>query len=201
MDAYKMGLENGDFFFGSFALNLHDFYRFAAGYEVTALLASVEEHRKAIINLNQMHVLNQQNILWQGLLNIAGQGGDALGKLKGKALDEDVMVPQWKAMDNKTVLATFYTMKIVLTVFIHDYLEALTCSDELEKYKESTQGSITINLLAFYGSLARIGLYPDASEKARKRYLRWVDKNLRLMKHWMKFVPPKPSPPVSPDPS
>lgn len=190
MDAYKMGLENGDFFFGAFALNLHDFYRFAAGYEFTDLLASVEEHRKAIINLNQMHVLNQQNILWQVLLNITGKEGENnLGKLKGKALDEDVMVPQWKEMDNKTILSTYYTVKIVMTVFTHDYKEALICSDELEKYKESTQGSIIIQLLAFYGSIARLGLYPDASEKERKRYLRWVNKILRMMKHWIRFAP------------
>ncbi len=188
MEGYKLGLENGDLFYAAFNLNLHTIYSYVAGYELTELLKVVEDHRNSIINLNQLHWLNEQNILWQVLLNLTDVG-DSRTKLTGKAMDEDIMVPQWEAANNKIVLAAFFSNKNTLCVLHHEYSEALKCVDEVETYLESVAGSVIIRNVAFYGSIAKLALCPEASSRDRRKYFKWANKHHKLLRKWAKYSP------------
>jgi predicted ATPase/serine phosphatase RsbU (regulator of sigma subunit) len=187
-EGYQLGIESGDLLYAADNLGMQNSHNFMLGKNLIELEQEIENHTRIIKGLNQMQIYSKNSILLQLVQNLRGKSEDPI-ILVGSAFDETKSIPLWTATNNRLLLATYYVTRIFLSMIFHNYTNIIRDLDIQSKYVESIAGSYPFREYAFFDSIGRLAVYPTASPKEKKLYLKKVRANLKKIKKWAKFAP------------
>jgi len=184
-EAYQIGLETVDIEFA--ALSAFNVCLFI-GRELTGLMGDMTYYRDAIANLKQELVMNLHKTGMQLVSNLTGNT-DKPCLLVGQWDDENKALPDFLKSNDSGGIFGIYISKLLLCYLFGDYRKAVENTVAAEKYAYAVIGTLNISTLHFYGSLARLALFPEVTKSEQKRILRKVSGGLKKMKKWSHHAP------------
>ncbi len=185
---YQVGLETGDIEFAAISGVVYCLHSFYVGRELKRLEEEMSYYCGAIARLSQEPILNIQKARLQMVSNLLQESEDPR-QLIGQWYDEIAMLPQNLAANDVSTLYAVYLSKLMLCFLFGDYTGAVEHAANAEKYLTGVHGLIDVTLLNFYGSLARLSLYPGADQSLRKRLRKRVGADQKKMKTWADLAP------------
>ncbi|MBU0995435.1 MAG: AAA family ATPase [Proteobacteria bacterium] len=187
-EGYHLGLETGNLLYAADCLGMQDNHRFRVGEPLYELEKDVEDHLRLMKNMNQMPIFYKNLIGVQLIKNLMGKNTDPK-KIIGEAFDEEKMVAQYLAENNRLLLAGVYDVKLFLSTMFHDYENMGEYVEKEGQYIESVAASFVEREYAFFNSIYQLATYPDVSTEEKEVHLEIVQENLKKMKKWAKYAP------------
>jgi predicted ATPase/signal transduction histidine kinase len=188
LEAYTIGLENGDFPTASWAGYSYCFYSYFIGKELTALERELFVYSTQINNIKQQSLMHMNEICRQAILNLMGLAENPCS-LQGDAYDERVMLPLHQETNNKTLLFKVYFQKLILCCLFNNVSEALENAELAEQYLNAVAGYLDIPLFHFYDSLAMLAGLSQEIVNEQKSLLDKVAANQEKIAKWAAHAP------------
>ncbi|MBU0991790.1 MAG: diguanylate cyclase [Proteobacteria bacterium] len=189
-EGYQIGVETGNLEFAAWNLALSDIYSTNI-YNETGLEALAErmgKNHQILKQFKNMPATTMHAIYWQLALNLSGNCDDPV-MLVGKAFDERTVEPVLLRTKNYSGLATLYNAKLFLLILMRKYPEAYEYYKKLEKYKDSVRGSNVTIFINYLESTLMLTLYPNVSKDEQASFLKKVEENQTVLKHWADQTP------------
>ncbi|OUL37849.1 serine/threonine protein kinase [Nostoc sp. T09] len=185
---YLSGLEIGDLEYAGYGAFQYSYQSYIVGKQLTYLEGEIATYWDAINKIKQETALHHQEMAWQAVLNLMGQTQNPC-LLKGKAYDEEQMLPLHKSSNDLLALAFLYTHKIQLCYRFDDYSQALENLAQMENYLATTTGQIEFVLFHLYDSLVRLAAYDNTTQLEQQQILDRVQANQEKMQKWAHHAP------------
>ena len=187
-DGYQVGLQVGDLEYAALSGAFYCTQGYAAGKELPGLEKELALYTNAIGKLKQETTKCLTQIYHQGVLNLMGHCENNC-LLIGKAYNEKDILPTMFELNERAIILSTFVHKLILCYLFHNYSEAVGNSSVVENYLDGAQGTVLVPLAAFYGSLARLGLFSDSNAKLKDSILKKVTKNQKILKKWSRSAP------------
>ncbi|MDY7233230.1 trifunctional serine/threonine-protein kinase/ATP-binding protein/sensor histidine kinase [Hyalangium rubrum] len=110
-------------------------------------------------------------------------------RLQGDSFDEEVVLPQLKAMRFGEGLSELYLQKMLLAYLFRDAALAVAMSEAGEPYANSQVGQFAQPLRIFLQSLVLLMACAGSSEEKRERAVAKVRQNQKKLEHWVGHAP------------
>ncbi len=184
-DAYQSGVETGDLMIAAQSASDYLMFSYLVGRELTALQKETVTYTEAIRQIKQENVTLYGQLIQQVVLNLTGDGENPC-ELIGEAYNETTMLPDFK--DDLLGISFFYLHKIILCYLFQNPSEAL--ENEAKSDLESIMKGVPyIVPFYFYTSLARLAVFPSATEAEKKTFLDKVTACQEQMQNWAHHAP------------
>ena len=157
IEAYKTGLELGDFESAAFAAYDYCAHSFVSGMNLIEMEKTMSHYSKAIEKLQQTMMFNLNELHRQTVLNLIEENKTP-SLLKGKAYDEEKIVPIHEQENDFSSLALFYIDKLFLCYLFGDRLQATKLTRQVELYLEGIPGQVFVPIFYFYAALSWLSL-------------------------------------------
>jgi len=192
--SYQMALECGDLeYVGYTAFHIcHNAY--LMGNELTGLEISISAYNQVLANFKQRMTLNYGEMCQQAVLNLI----HACPKpylLKGENFDEESVLPQLLAANDRTGLYQIYTHKLILSYLFGALPQAQEYAVLVRKYLSGGDGFAMTPLFYCYDSLVALetqstgeNLAAENSTEIAQVEAR-VNANQTKLKHWADHAP------------
>jgi predicted ATPase/signal transduction histidine kinase len=188
LEGYYTGIETGDLEFSAYCLNAYCYSSYFIGRELTGLEREMATYSNAIAQIKQKIVFNWIIIHRQSVLNLLGNVATPY-HLIGEVYEEEKILPLYLEANDVMGIFCFYVSKVHLCYLFEKYPLALENATLAENYLHGGRGQLVTPLLYFYDSLARLAVYPDASDYEQKCILNKVQANQQKMEHWAHHAP------------
>ena len=188
ISVYLSGLEIGDLEYAGYGAFMYSYQSYIVGKQLTNLAGEIATYWDAINQIKQETALHYQEMVWQAVLNLSGKTQNPC-LLKGKAYDEEKMLPLHKSSNDLLALAFLYTHKVQLCYRFDDYTQALENIAQLENYLAPTIGQIESVLFHLYDSLVRLAVYDDTTQLEQQQILDRVQANQEKLQKWAHHAP------------
>ncbi|NMG09449.1 AAA family ATPase [Brasilonema sp. UFV-L1] len=189
-EAYKMGIENGDFEFGSYSAFMHCLNAYCVSENLRELEQRICSYSDDINQLKQQTILNYLKILHQAVSQLMNHSEDEFScQLMGDFYNEERMLSIHLEVNDKTAICNLYLHKMVFCYLFHKYPEAVKNATKLQEYLGSVTASLLVPLFYLYDSLARLAVFADVSESEQKNILKQVTRNQKKMRKWAHHAP------------
>lgn len=186
--AYRIGLDNGDFEWGSLCGHLYCEHQFFLGKELNALENEIGSYSQAIGQLKQASQLSYNETFRQVTLNLLGRSKDPT-ELSGEAFDEETTLPWLEDIGDKTGVFAIHFTKTLLNYLFRRYDTAFECAQKAEVLAGSVPGMFAVTRHNLFDSLTRIKKAEESDNPDRKSLLKKVARNQRKLKKWAKHAP------------
>lgn len=185
--AFQKGLENGDIEYAGYSIAAYSSMAILAGKKLSPLYDDLSKYHDIVVSIDQRTAINWLSCAQQILQNLFGLADD-VRVLKGKAFDEEIMMPEYIAKKDTIGALAATTFKMLLCFLFNDYKQAFETG---KKGKEFTSaiGVFILPFYYFFYSLACIGCCADVKDKNRASYLKIVKSNQKLLRLWAKHAP------------
>ena len=188
LEAYQIGLENGDLEFASLSILVYCYHSYFVGKELPTLSKEMKKYGDAIHSLKQEAAYELYQIYHQTVLNLMGESKDPT-QLTGDVYDETIMIQRHQQVNDKTALCQAFFNRAILCYLFHNYKDAFTFIIKAEQYLDGVTGMLVVPLFYFYDALIRIAIYPEATQAERVKILFRIRNNQKRMKRWAHFAP------------
>ncbi|MGH8000996.1 MAG: ATP-binding protein, partial [Brasilonema sp.] len=189
-ETYQMGIENGDFEFGSYSAFMHCFNAYCVSENLRELEKKICLYSDSVNKIKQQTILNYLKILHQAVSQLMNNSEDEFScQLVGNFYNEETMLPIHLEVNDKTALCNVYLHKMVFCYLFQNYPEAVRNAMILQEYLGSVTASLLVPLFYLYDSLARIAVFADVSESEQKNLLKQVTHNQKKIKKWAHHAP------------
>jgi predicted ATPase/signal transduction histidine kinase/CheY-like chemotaxis protein/tRNA A-37 threonylcarbamoyl transferase component Bud32 len=188
LSVFSSGLETGDLEYAGYAIMVWSHYSFFVGKPLTQLEREIAAYTDAIQQISQETALNNTKICWQAVLNMMGRSQNVC-QLKGKAYDEEKMLPQYQRTNNQLATHYSYLHKLALCYGFENHSEALRHIPQIENSLGASTGQLTVVIFYFYDSLVRLAVYSDATQSEQQDILSRVKANQGKMQNWAHYAP------------
>ncbi|RUT06068.1 serine/threonine protein kinase [Dulcicalothrix desertica PCC 7102] len=188
LEAYSTGLETGNLEYASYCLYTYCYASYFIGRELIELKLTMASYSSAISQMNQERAFHWNSIYRQLVCNLLGDVEDPC-RLIGEAYDEDKMLPLLFEGKDRVGLLYLNFSKLHLCYLFQDFSQAVEHATQAEKYLDGGIGNIVVPLIYFYESLARLALYPDASQTQQNYILNKILTNQEKIQKWADYAP------------
>ncbi len=189
LEAYQSALETGDLEYAAQSIGDYLCYSYFTGKELTALQRETMAYTEAIMQLKQEGLANYNNIIQQMVLNLIGHCENS-GDLIGEAYNEKTMLRVHQDADDRFGIFLLYFYKLILSCLFQDYSKALEHAAKAEPDLENlVAGTFMMPVFYFYESLARLAVFPEATEAEQKSILDKVTAYQEQMQSWAHHAP------------
>jgi predicted ATPase/signal transduction histidine kinase/tRNA A-37 threonylcarbamoyl transferase component Bud32 len=180
LETIKISLEIGDLEYSSYAVIGYIFIAFFSGINLKYLAHKNRQHIHKLTKLKQEFSIDLAYPWMQLYLKFIDQNSL-----------EDAKLCLASSTENNNRVIVFYAnlTGAIFDYFMRNYGEALEKSKFAEKYSDSAFGSITVPANNFYYSLSLLAVYPQASAKEKKEFLKKVAANQKIRKNWAIHCP------------
>ena len=188
MEAYQSGIETGDL---EYAASVRVTYAYALYLSGLELMDTKKEMAKAIeatLQTQQEAYLHWTQIYMQAILNLMEQADNSC-RLIGEVYDEEKMMPLHLAAKDRTAMMHAYSHKLSLCYLFQEFQQAVENADQFEEYAANAGSSFILPTAYFYDTLARLAVYPNASQTEREDILKKVAAKQEKMELWAKQAP------------
>ncbi|MES0488967.1 MAG: adenylate/guanylate cyclase domain-containing protein [Leptospirales bacterium] len=187
MEAYKTGLETGDFEYTSWSILGTTYTRFFCGDPLEPLLQDIAKYNEIISKLNQESVLSKLHLWHQVVLNFKSKS-QTPWVLLGEHYNEEDMIPALKKSNQLAELAQLFISKLILAVHFKQYHTATMYADEMEKHLASVPGTMFTTLYFAYNCFSRIVYISENSTVQKKSNLNKVKKDFKKLQKLADFA-------------
>ncbi|MCU0551180.1 MAG: trifunctional serine/threonine-protein kinase/ATP-binding protein/sensor histidine kinase [Leptolyngbya sp. Prado105] len=188
LGVYQLGLKVGDLEAAAFAAQFYCFRFQDSGQELTEVAQAFSTYSEAISQLKQDTPLSLNQMRHQAVLNLI-HPTEQPGVLIGEVYDESAMLHRYQQANDSSSLCMFYIQKLALAYLFGDHEQALHNSDLAAPYLDSIRSGLDVVLFYFYDSLARLAVYPNASESEQTQILATITANQAKLSHWATCAP------------
>ncbi|PMB52694.1 serine/threonine protein kinase [Fischerella thermalis CCMEE 5201] len=188
LEGYAMGLEMGDSEYAGYCAYIYPVHSFWSGKELGQTEKAVQTYCEALTQIKQQVALTWNQIYWQTVLNLQGKSENVC-YLIGSAFDEKEMLPRHQQMNDFYTMGHLFLNKLMLCYLFEDIPQAVENAAKAEKCLGGLTGLIVVSLIYFYDSLARLALYPNASEDEQAEIFKKIQANQEKMQQWAEHAP------------
>lgn len=187
-DAYKIGIESGEFEFAGYCAFSLCYCPFFAGKELKELEQQTAIYRKATRQIRREIVSTWLAMLQQTILNLRGESENP-SRLVGYFYDEEEALARAIAVKDGTSLHYFYLNKLILCYLFGEYEQAAETATLSEQYLSAATALVSVPPFYFYDSLIFLSLFSDASSSEKETWLNRVNANQEKMQKWAHHGP------------
>ncbi len=194
--AYRAGIETGDFEFAAIAKYVRGYHRIFAGENLVELEKEFAENHSIIRDLRQITTLKYNDIYWQFVRNLMGRCDNPIF-LEGSAYCETDREKAVCELDDQNGAAVYYHTKMILTCLFYENEQAVQYLEKSETVFGSAVATLGVPLLHFYGALACLrisaGAVPatDRSENlpSNRQLREKAGRFIKKLKKWARHAP------------
>ncbi|MCC5647478.1 PAS domain S-box protein [Nostoc sp. CHAB 5824] len=187
-DAYRNGVETGDFESAGYAAYFVCHNSFLAGEELTQLEQKTATYSKAIDQIRRASPSNWLAILWQTILNLLDRSLNP-SRLVSRLCNEEEVLPHAIAVKDGIAIQMLYLHKVILHYLFEEYHQAIQTAILARQYFEEMTAITVLPVFCFYHSLALLSLSFDASNSEKVAWLNCVNANQGKMRKWAEHAP------------
>jgi predicted ATPase len=162
-EAIGMGIENGSLEDAAHCAYIYCSGGFRVGWKLPELHDKMTLYSELIRKIKHESALRLLSVFHQTVLNLMGRSPDPCA-LVGDVFDENVMLPVFKAANDRSGTCVTYLNKAMLCYIFEEYPKALENIILARKHLSGILGTPAVPTLNFYDSLARLSVY-DESKK------------------------------------
>jgi predicted ATPase/signal transduction histidine kinase/tRNA A-37 threonylcarbamoyl transferase component Bud32 len=188
LEAYQNAIDAGDFEFTANALTSYTPIAYLVGKNLEELERETRNYSQVIIQVKQETPLYWHEPFRQAVLNWRGQNENPC-RLIGEAYDEEKIRPLRLAENDISALYNLYFNKLILSYRFEAFQEAVENAIQLENYLVNAAGSPLAPPFYFYGSLARLAIFPDTPEQEKEHILKKVATHQKELEKWAHHAP------------
>jgi predicted ATPase/signal transduction histidine kinase/tRNA A-37 threonylcarbamoyl transferase component Bud32 len=188
LESYYAALETGDLEYAAYYLNAYCYSSYFIGRELTGLEREMATYGNAISQIKQEIVFNWSTIYRQSVFNLLVNVANPC-YLMGEVYNEEKMLPLHLETNDVMGIFSLYVSKLHLCYLFQEYPLAIKNGTLAEKYLQGGTGQLITPLFYFYDSLARLAVYPDASDSEKNYTLNKVQANQEKIEHWAHHAP------------
>jgi PAS domain S-box-containing protein len=187
-DAYRNGVETGDFETAGYAAYGVCHNSFFAGEELTQLKQKTATYSKAIDQIRRESPSNWLAILRQTILNLLDRAENP-SRLIGRLCAEDEALPHAIAIKDGTAIQILYLHKVMLCYLFEEHHQAVQTAILARQHFEEVTAITVLPIFCFYHSLALLSLSLEASNSEKVAWLSCVSSNQKKMQKWASHAP------------
>ncbi|MBC7919743.1 MAG: AAA family ATPase [Ferruginibacter sp.] len=186
-EAHQRGLDTGDVEFAAYSAVSYCYLAFYAGNNLLELGREMKTYHASIAQVGHETALRMNEIYQQTVCNLTSPVADPT-LLTGEAHDEGKLLPFYR--ETKAEIATLFTYscKLLLSYVYGHFPQARKAAGEAEKLLK-VSNAIAVPLFYFYGSLAQLAGWEQASAAERSRRLGKVRRNQRKLGKLARHAP------------
>jgi predicted ATPase/serine phosphatase RsbU (regulator of sigma subunit)/tRNA A-37 threonylcarbamoyl transferase component Bud32 len=184
LKAYQSGLEIGDLVIVAQSASDYLFISYLGGRELTVLQTETVTYTEAIKQIKQENMILYGKLNQQVVLNLTSHSENP-SALIGEAFNEITMLSNFQ--EDISGLSLFYMHKLILGYLFQDYSGAL--ENAAKANPEYFAGVFYIVPFYFYGSLAQLAMYSEATEIEKPDILEKVTTFQEQMQTWASHAP------------
>lgn len=188
VEAYKTGLETGDFIHAGYSGYHYCYMAFHSGVELSRCEEELISYRHSFVRIRQSIPMVWNDIEIQVVYNVQGRS-DNLYHLKGEAFDEDTGLPKLQQANDVTTIFSIYYFKLILAYLFDDYERAVGLIAEGTPYIGGALGLPYVPTWVMYSSLALLAHYPNVDAEQQAQFLENIAANQQRMKQWADCAP------------
>jgi predicted ATPase/serine phosphatase RsbU (regulator of sigma subunit) len=188
LEAYRSGVETGDFTYGSYGLDNYIHYFPYTGAPLATVKTAWAQYEDGIKRLGQLNAIEAYEMLRQMLRCLSGEAENA-SLLKGELFDETVVIPKWRKDSVFTFLGQYTGLKLTLCYLSGAFEEALAVAQEGQTYLSNIMGMAAVVHYHFYYALTMLAHYPVVDARTQRHYLKQVRASHRKLKQWAQDAP------------
>ncbi|MBD2494397.1 ATP-binding sensor histidine kinase [Nostoc sp. FACHB-280] len=188
LHGYQSGLETGDLEWAVWCIFGYSFHSYCSGKELTALEQELATYSKVIAQLKQTTALNYQKTYHQATLNLLGYSETPF-LLVGDVYNEDEMLPQHQAVNDRPAVYHAKINKIILCYLFGEYEQAIAEAEIAAQYLDGVPALFVSVLLPFYDALAQLGIFNQVAETEASAILERVQLHQQKLQQWADLVP------------
>lgn len=188
LEAYRSGLETGDFEYAGYAAYMHTCHALLIGTELPTLIDTFAEHDRIFARIQQERTRQQNGLYWQVAINLLG-GTEQPWKIEGNHYSEQQMLPRLLAANDVPSLGNVYFCQMLLGYLFERYDQAAEAAACVGRYLDGLIGSLLIPLVHFYDSLVLLAQCGQVPSARQKHLLKRVASNQQQMRHWARHAP------------
>lgn len=185
VQAYRIGVEAGEFEFACHAINLYAFYAFYAGTNLDVLDDELQRYREVVGDLNQYHLTPHTEMYRQGALNLQ-EGSYHKIELVGEAFNEN----HFQDVIERTEDLAFYhaVLKLMLCYYFGHDTDALVFAKDCRRKQHTALGSLAIPVFLFFEAMTRLRLLQQRRLKMRKLHEHRILVIIKNYKKWARHI-------------
>lgn len=183
LQAVQSGLETGELEYAGAAAGFYCNYIVFVGEELDSVVEKQGHYIELTQKLKQEFWVYYAQIWREVALNLQGRSPTPC-RLMSDAFNEEEVLPRLREANSHLTLLSIYGAKVFLGYFFQDYQQCIVNATIAEKYDNMLVGLMHLAENKFYYSLALLALYPTASKRTKKQYLKKVASNQKKMKQW-----------------
>lgn len=189
LNAYRFGLESGDFSYISYSIINFIFNLYFMGEKIETIKSIQEHYFQKIKNFRQIGSIQIFKLWYQFISNLTTKSkGDF--NLSGDIIDELEMLRVWKDVEHKTNLARYYITKQMMCYILGNYERSLAFADKAKPYLDSILGMYFNSVHVFYFALALMASMESQSEnKHSKKINEELSASINLFSVWAQLSP------------
>jgi PAS domain S-box-containing protein len=186
LTGYRSALEVGDFEFASYNIYSYCKHAFLSGTPLEAVEKEMEAYGHTLGKLKQETSLRFLKTFHQTVLNLLGKSQNPCLFSDG----EETLLFLFQQANNNLGVFYLYFCKLLLHYLFGDYEKAIYYADQAQREEVSHYGGpLAVPLTAFYGSLARLALYPRAPAARQEQIIKKVAASQEKMSAWARQAP------------
>ncbi|MEN8907234.1 MAG: diguanylate cyclase [Clostridiales bacterium] len=185
---YIKGIEFGDYDIVSLAAAYTSRYYFYAGYNIDYIEEKSISMTDVLEKIGYAPHIITNNLTKQIIYNLKYKTDSPI-ILTGKFMDENATLEILKKSLSFTNMFALYNFKLMLCCIFNDYTDVALYIKKSNKYINAVTASIGIPVFKFYESLAYIQQIYTQSRSMKKKYLKSINKNQKVLKLYSKYSP------------
>jgi predicted ATPase/signal transduction histidine kinase/tRNA A-37 threonylcarbamoyl transferase component Bud32 len=187
-EAYSLGLETGDLENAAYSACMYCEHSFWVGKNLIEIERKIAKYHEVISQLKQEIPLQLIAISWQVVFNLLKCSEEPCF-LRGKAYDEQIMLPLHEHAGNRLVIFHVYLQKLFLSYLFEDYPLAWQNAILAESFSDTVPAKFVVAVFYFYSSLAILAAYPEANQSAQEEILKKISDSQTRMQKWAEHAP------------
>ncbi|WP_282935407.1 AAA family ATPase [Paenibacillus sp. RC67] len=190
--AYQFGVESGDLVYGGYSIAFSFFLRLFKGDQLTDVFNETELYHPFIHRAQDQDTIHIFMVLQRFMMFMIEEPMPQANPHAIEMMEPFMSLEecrQLQSFTNKATVHTFYALQLQTYYMLDRFAEAKQTMKLMEESIQSVFGLIHVQMYYFMSSLVLCALYPEASLKEQKRYLRKLRKNLSVIKKWSVHSP------------
>ncbi|MCB9098518.1 MAG: AAA family ATPase [Anaerolineales bacterium] len=184
-EAYRCGLESGDFAYATYGTFHESWYILLSGAELSQVDQACQANITFLTQIKNFSFADAQRVIWQWSVSLQGPNGNPPPLDPG--FDDQAYQTTYH---NEPFFETFYYIsKMHLAYMFEDFPEALRMAEHAERVVPSLNGTIWSLALSFYYALTLTALYPTAGAAEQRAYAAKLTQLRQKMKVWAENAP------------
>ncbi|MBE9206323.1 AAA family ATPase [Nostoc sp. LEGE 06077] len=179
-EAYRTGLETGDFLYAGYSIVIYAFTSLFTGVDLEKLMLEFPAYRHVLAQVKQDSAHIYLDMMQQTIEQLKEKVSQP-DRLIGTVYDETTMLPKHQQDNDLTGIAFVYIYKLLLAYSYGNYSTALDYITQAKPYLMALSGLVHVPIFHFYAALTHLalvstepGVILDEIETHQKTLYQWA---------------------------